>query len=246
VTNADVYLAPGWFADEFRNALLDMTPVWVLFKRLSPAAQHRRKLLHIFEGLGRIAPRHSPKFVFAHILAPHRPFVWGPDGEPVNPVHLNAPSEHETWLDGTTDDYRRYYRGELPTLNRKLIETIDAILAESPCPPIIVLRGDHGPRSLLVRPASPTPEALRERFPILFACHLPGNKPGGFYPDMTPVNTFRIILNHSFGTDFKLLADKNYYGALPRPYELTDVTETLRGGSLLPGGEETPAERKKH
>ena len=232
MANADIYLTPGWFADEFENALLDMTPIWVLFKRFGPAQQHRARLLYMFDCLGRLADRHSPKFVFAHLVAPHRPFVFDADGGPVDPEHLNRPGGTGlSWLEGKGgEDYRKFYKNELIYLNRKLRETIDRILANSDRPAIIVLQGDHGPRSS-ARDHDPPTEALKERFHILNAYHLPGQARDRLYPTITPVNSFAVILNYYFGAQYALHEDRSFYSTRSKPYAQTDVTAKVRGGT---------------
>jgi hypothetical protein len=42
---------------------------------------HRDHVHFIFEKLAKVAQKASPKFVFAHIISPHPPFVFGPNGE---------------------------------------------------------------------------------------------------------------------------------------------------------------------
>ncbi|HUW56289.1 MAG TPA: hypothetical protein VMZ92_06610 [Planctomycetota bacterium] len=228
MTNADLYLTPGWFADEFTNALVDMTPAWVLFQHLAPAEQHRRRLLYVFEHLVRVADRPGPKLVFAHLLTPHHPFVFGPNGEPVDPQPLNAHADG--WLGGRlSEDYRTFYAEQLRCVNTKLKEAIDGILAKSARPPVIILQGDHGPRSLL-RPGGPTPEAIRERFSILNAYYLPGKGTDDLRPDITPINSFRIVLNRYFGTNHEMLEGRYYYSTMVRPYDLKDVSAEVRGG----------------
>ena len=49
------------------------------------------------------------------------------------------------------------------------------------------------------------------RFNILNAYYLPDIDIGILYPHITPVNSFRVVFNQYFGTDFELLKDKNYF-----------------------------------
>jgi len=231
VPGYDEYLTPGWFYDEFQNALLDMTPAGTLFARMSRDEKWRTRLHFMFDGLGALAGRRSPKFVFAHFQSPHRPFVFGPHGEPVSAPHLWPPTG-VTWIGpNEIDDYRRYYTGELTYVNTRLRQTIDTILERSDPKPVIILQGDHGPCSLLADPQNPTDAAIRERFPILNAYYLPGGRYEGLRPDITPVNSFRVVLNHLFGTEQELLENRNFYCTLEKLFKLTDVTETVRSGS---------------
>ena len=42
---------------------------------------------------------------------------------------------------------------------------------------------------------------------------------------LTPVNTFRLIFNHYFGTDLELLKDESYFSTWDRPYEFVRFTD---------------------
>lgn len=236
MTTADVFLTPGWFEGEFSNALLDMTPLWVLFQGLAPTVQHRRRLTYTFDRLARLSEQPSPKFVFAHVMSPHRPFVFGPKGEPVDPSHLNEPAKR--WWDKppSVADYRKFYVGQLRYVNVRLRNLIEAILTTSTHPPIIIIQGDHGPQSL-GRPGQPSTGYLQERFPILNTYYLQGEQSGALYPEISPVNSFRVIFNHVFGTDYELLKDENLFTRLDKPYDVTNVTEDVRAG-LRPGASE--------
>jgi hypothetical protein len=48
--------------------------------------QHRARLSNTFAALGELAAERTdhPRFVLAHLLAPHAPVVFGPRGEPVD------------------------------------------------------------------------------------------------------------------------------------------------------------------
>ena len=92
---------------------------------------------------------------------------------------------------------------------------------------IIIIQADHGPRMGLgsESAADESPEKVRQRhreaFSILNAIYVPDDFQPTFYSDMTPVNTFRIILNEIFDARFNLLADESYYEC---QYEFDNVT----------------------
>jgi len=223
VTNADVFLTPcAWRDDEFMNALLDMTPLGWVFEGLSYNHLHRTRILFTLDSLKSIPAFRSPKFVYAHIMAPHRPFVFGPGGEHVNPRHLYPPGGPLWPGAAERDDYRKFYADELVFLNRKLMEVITAIKQGSTRPPIIILQGDHGAASLMSDPRNPTPETLRERMSILNAYHLPGDARNKLYPSITPINSFRLILDQYFDAGLSLIEDRLIFDPTG------DVTETLR------------------
>ena len=52
---------------------------------------------------------------------------------------------------------------------------------------------------------------LQDRMRILNAYYLPDGGEEVLYPSISPVNTFRLILNYYFGTSYPLLDDTAYH-----------------------------------
>lgn len=104
---------------------------------------------------------------------------------------------------------------------------VDAILAQSPSPPVIVIQADHGPRTTKYW-GKPSPAFLRERMSILSAFYLPGNPAAPLYESITPVNSFRVIFNRYFNTNYPLLDDLSWFTVTERPLDFTNVTESRR------------------
>jgi hypothetical protein len=65
---------------------------------------------------------------------------------------------------------------------------------------------------------------LRERFSILNALYLPGVPPETVPPDLTPVNTFRIVFNSYFQTALSLEENHMYALQLPFLFRFIEVT----------------------
>jgi hypothetical protein len=74
---------------------------------------------------------------------------------------------------------------------------------------------------------------VQDRFANLNAIHMPGMNSNGLYPDISSVNTFRVIFNNYFGTNYKLLDDRSYLSTLDHPYKLIDVTDLLYEPALI-------------
>jgi hypothetical protein len=133
--------------------------------------------------------------------------VFGPDGEPTHPADFwNEKQQYPAKL------YAQGYQNQLTFLNKKMIEAVDTILANSDTPPIIVLQGDHGPWL----------QSREKRMWILNAYHLPGQA-DKLYPQISPVNTFRLIFNSYFGGQYGLLEDVSYFSPVPKLYEFSEV-----------------------
>jgi hypothetical protein len=91
-----------------------------------------------------------------------------------------------------------------------VLDTIDTILKNSEKPVVIVLQSDHGDEKFLDRDA-PTTQGVNVRSAILNAIYFSDPSYDSLYPTMTPVNTFRVVLNHWFGTEYPLVQDKVFF-----------------------------------
>jgi len=97
------------------------------------------------------------------------------------------------------------YINQVKFANKEMLSVIDMLLMDSKRPPVIIIQGDHGPPPEISLTYS-------EKMPILNAYYLPGKQAEQMlYPSISPVNTFRVILNSYFGKNLPLLEDKSYY-----------------------------------
>lgn len=201
----------------------------------APENLQRSLILSAFERLQEVPSIPGPTFVFAHITSPHTPYFFGPAGEEPEDISIftlyGAPSG-EDW----ERDIPKYI-GQLIYVNQRLLEVIDAILAGSQSPPIIILQSDHGP-DLGIEWEAPSEGALRTRVGILSAYYLPESCRDDLYPSVTPVNTFRLVLNCVAGTAFELLPDRSYYNPHVRsqPWDLRLYQEFLPDANMPSGG----------
>jgi len=168
-----------------------------------------------YASLGEMGGRPGPKFVLAHFLQPHHPYLFDRDGNVLR--HATVSNQFE--LDGTLWARRDLYSGQMAYTGRRILEAVGRILDESPQPPVIVVLSDHGPHVL--DPRLGTIETARLRLSTLMAVHVPG-KPR-LFPDRTSaVNTFRILFNHLFGAGFEVLPDRSFASAY-KSWELRPV-----------------------
>lgn len=237
--NADFHMTPGLCLSDLQNALISGTPLSFLLEQLPTKSQYdlrREEILYILGSLPDMAEIDSPTFVFAHIIAPHPPFVFGENGEPIQPNRpfTGADGSDFVAVGGTVEEYIENYRGQLVYINKKVKETIDRIISTSPEPPIIILQSDHGPASNLDwKNKNNTDLSFKERMSILNAYYLPDNGHKHLYDEISPVNTFRIIFNHYFGTVYELLKDKSYFSTMRQPYKFINVTDRVVGSVVI-------------
>jgi hypothetical protein len=202
--------------NDFEQLLLDTTAAKLLFDfplilnpvqkdrlaeiKNNPRASHRERVLYALEKIS-VIPEEipGPKFVYAHIIFPHPPFVVDADGSPLQ----NSPI-----------DELSAYANQIDYLDRRLLEIVDTLIGKSNPDPVIVIQGDHGAtieyQDLGIDPSN--------RLGILNAYYLPAhqnklNTPHeSLYPTITPINTFRVIFDRYFNGEYGLLDDRSIVG----------------------------------
>ena len=189
----------------------------------------REHTRYALDRLDKIPAMPGPKFVFAHLLLPHDPYVFDTDGSFMDRAQVAAQGEPES------------YRRQLSYANDRMIQLVDRILAESGPDAVIMLGSDEGPFPARYRAdewgfnwRDASDEELEQKFNILFAMRVPGADldAAGFHDAITPVNTFRIIFNARFGTDLPLLPDRSWaHEDLTHFYDFFEVTDRLDLGS---------------
>jgi len=231
---ADFYLKSGTMVNMFHNSVTNATPLPDIIKLKKEPGDfdaYRRDVLYVLNNIGQVPQMHpGPKFVFVHIEVPHSPFVFGPNGEPVN-MDSGLSYDDADWLirPGRLNrpQYRKAYCDQIRFVNSKMKKVIDEILSNSSRPPIILIFGDHGPRSETIW-EDPSQTNMKECLSILGAFHLPGGGEKLLYPDMTLVNLFRVIFNRYFGENLELLPDRCYFSTARYLYRFYDVTDSVR------------------
>lgn len=202
--NADTFISPpSGKINEFEIVFLQATIAQVLddinlvdYENLS-AERYRERTHLVFDSLLDIAKKPGPQFIFAHILLPHPPFGFDAEGNEISPTGV---------------EFEEGYTNQLTYFNDEILKSIATIKAESETPPIIIIQGDHGP------PTGRPDWNLR----ILNAYYLPEHS-DSLYPSISPVNTFRLILNEYFGENYALFPDKSYKLETDNNYDYTPI-----------------------
>jgi hypothetical protein len=236
---ADVYLSPQRYWNGFERMVIDATwlrVIWPNPEQLDPATRSRRRTFFLLDQLPKVARIQAPTFTLAHVFCPHPPFIFGENGEDVSALYrkyseyaMNA-GEKSSGRFRDPASFCAGYRGQSVFITRRIQETIDRLLADSETPPIIILQSDHGSELNLDMHDIRNTD-LKERMSILNAYYFPGRRYDPLYPQVTPVNSFRIVLNSYFGANLELLPDRSFFSTWPEPYLFHDVTEAVRAGS---------------
>jgi hypothetical protein len=164
----------------------------------------RDQILCVLSELEQVHKKYDKSiFVFAHLMLPHHPYIFGPNGESVSPEKMEA-----RW-EGLEND-KDGYLNQVKFVNQKLKQIITTIIEESSIPPIIILQGDHGLKSEIKNWNHPTDEEFHNRLSIFNAYHIPtmNELP---YENITPVNSFRIIFNELFDEQLEILPNLSYW-----------------------------------
>jgi hypothetical protein len=157
-----------------------------------------------------------PRFVLAHLLLPHEPYIFRADCS----TRLSYWPEQD---DGPeAESVRAAYVDQIRCLNQQLMRIVEAAQSAALVPPVILIQADHGHGRMgpLVR----TVDVLRapqieERQSIFSAYLLPGVPDDSVPSSITPVNAMRLVLRRYFGADLPPLKDALYWSPSWRPYD---------------------------
>jgi hypothetical protein len=219
---------------EFSSVYLNKT----IFPRLVQAALPRSRLASMMVAHGQchrvplqaqmvtdIARRPEVTFTFVHVLVPHPPFVFDAAG--------NCRMRDEV----SKLTPRTLYVDQVAYANRLMTKVVTSLLASSRQKPVIILQADEGPfpdryekgdRSWL----EARPDELDTKSGILNAYYFPDADYSELYPDVTPVNSFRLLFNKYFKAGYTILPDRIFsYGS--SFYDFFEVTDKVRA----PGNE---------
>lgn len=211
---------------EFESVLWDTTIVPPIEHAIgiTPTKQtfldrHRDGTLFEFRQLHRVRTAPGPKFVFAHILLPHDPYVFHADGSLVTEDESKATDE------------KLLYAGHIAFANANIKSIVSELLSgPEETRPIVIVQADEGPLACKsVDCVQTTPEYFKIRSGVLNAMYLPGvtdRLPERF----TSVNTFRFIFSHYFGADLPPLPDRIFtWPDNDHLYDFQDVTQLVDG-----------------
>jgi hypothetical protein len=172
----------------------------------------REIILYEYENLGSLPSTDGPKFIFAHIVAMHAPYIFDREGHPVH-----SDEAFSLLDDGTANPSgAELYRDQAEFITMKTMDMIESILDSYDTSPVIILQADHGSGAV---------EGMTQRISILNAILVEESCRKDLYPTLTPVNTFRVIFNCYFDAGLPLTSDTVYYSPWPRysDYKFTPI-----------------------
>lgn len=194
-------------------------------------AMRRHRLEYVFDHLAEARagiPDGQPVFVFAHIMAPHPPFVFSRTGEALRSRETFGFADGNHYYDihgreGTP--YSSLYSEQLMYVMQRLGEAVDAILANSARPPVIIVQGDHGPGSALHHERIMYSDH-QERFGIFNAWYMPPGLEVDIEEGTTAINTFPALFNALFEAELPLRRDRFFFARMSMPYAYLELGAT--------------------
>jgi len=143
----------------------------------------------------------SPKFVYAHLMLPHEPFYLKADG--------SLTDDYGVIFD--TLDKRKGYIEQVLYSNKLLEKLIDASASDGKRERVIIIEGDHGYRFY-------DQANLLKEFPNLNVYYFSDHDYNMLYDGISPVNSFRVILNKYFCYELGMVKDTSFYLKKPGQY----------------------------
>jgi hypothetical protein len=227
---ADVnYNADG--VNDFTSVMFEQTVGPTLVKALgleeqvpSESTKHLKHNTYALNTLDQLPGQSGPKFVWAHILLPHPPYVFDSDGRYI------PPEEQATLRENNA------FQRQLTYTNTRIEAFLEKLLSlPEDQQPIIILQADEGPWTTAYAAdkggydwTTATPDEVESKFGIMNAWYLPGGTDLGLSQSMTAINTFPTLFTRYFGLDYPQLPDRvSASRGWNLPYEQIDLTPEL-------------------
>jgi len=189
LTGADRILAPPQLTS-FELSLLQHSLLGGVVFRIDPEIvfdQHRARLEATLRLLADEVARPSsvPRFVFAHLLAPHAPVVYRADGSAAEPAacfpgcSIYGFASAADWAG---------FPGQVEQVNRAVLEVLDEIITSDE-DAIVIVMSDHGSHRTGTDPVN--------AFRNFFAARVPG-KQVQYEDDITPLTVIARLTSIAF------------------------------------------------
>lgn len=146
----------------------------------------KRNIRNLFSEIGK--NRNKPRFVYVHLMLPHSPFCLDRNGKFREYSEMEKESG-EAYL-------------EQVLYSNKLIEDVLVFAKRITTPLVMIIQGDHG-----YRDRTPVKANYETKFMNLSTYYFSDHDYRLLYDSISPVNTFRVILNKYFNTNIPLLRD---------------------------------------
>lgn len=203
--------------------IFDLLPATPLTRRLDWDNAQCQRVAPQIEEIKALGEQDQPLFVFAHILVPHGPYNFAPDGRCLTHDEARDRGEEQGYLD------------QVVYASQMIEELVTTLQSDERNPPIILIQSDEGPfpeRDRTVPWQEQPPHVQSIKTSIINAYYFPNGDYNQLREGITPVNSYRVLFNTYFGTSFPLLPDRIFVSPDERRlYEFHDVTDIVRAES---------------
>ena len=193
---------------------------------------HQKNMPYKVDKIKEISKDKGTKFVFAHFLLPHPPYLFANDCTPLTFDEVRK----------RPDEYA--YTEQIKCADKVMEEMAQEIIENDDRPIAIIFQSDEGPympykyfKNEYQLVDTENNDAYKIKAGILNTFYL-SNKDSneevvnydeiGIKEDNTPVNTFRTIFNYYFGTDYSMEENNTYiFGDNYRPYLLEPILDKI-------------------
>jgi hypothetical protein len=124
----------------------------------------------------------KPKFIFAHVLCPHVPYLFGANGEELGVKRSKSKSDKELYFD------------QHAFITKKIKELVDYKLSRAQTAPVLIIQSDHGAKM-----------DSHGAHQVFSAVYIPSHKGKPWQDSISSSNTFRLLFNELFGTNLEIL-----------------------------------------
>jgi len=164
----------------------------------------------------------KPTFVYFHVLCPHLPYIFKPDGSTVTYLEYFLRLAKFYFNRSVFDSA---YLDQVKFIGTQIIQIASQLRTKDP-DSIIIIMADHG---LFLPHSAKYEKAIRIDISLgtLFAIYTP---PGIVIPEkITPVNLFRYLFNNLFDDELEILPDRFFVTeGRKRNYNVSEVTQDLK------------------
>lgn len=149
-----------------------------------------------------------PKFVYGHFMATHDPYIFDSTGKLLTDVQALAKNKKNEVLN---------YINQVKVADSIVKDLVLHIQQNNKKNTIIIVAGDHGFPNEILKKSGYT-------FETYSSFYFPDKDYKNLHDSIQPVNTFRVILNKFFGSNYSMLADSMIF--------VTTESELIKKGEL--------------
>lgn len=139
--------------------------------------------------------KEKPQFIYAHFQVPHDPYIFDSTGK-LKPTKLTFQLKEE--------DHPAAFIQQVQFANKIIADLVKTIKTKNKKNTIIIIEGDHGFRNIYGKKGYMTFENLN-------TFYFPDKNYKLLYDSISPVNSFRVVLNNFFAANLPLLKDSSIF-----------------------------------